>query len=696
MGQVQKEVAKPIDVAEWPTPIPTHAPATPTPFPKITLVPTATPATRPPATATPTPSTTTESTATGNTEALAAQVSALGGLSPVAVAVAITDNATIRQGPGASYAAVTTLERGKLAGVLGKNSGGDWLYVVDAGLSRGWLPIDALRVTGTLEGAPVLPPDPLAAIINQAIAAAASNSNAASSTGDASSRQTLAIADLKPVATARIARGKVDIRPGPGSEYAPIDTLTDDQEEISVLGLDPGRSWALVKPAFSETGWVSMDDLTVEGSLSNAPQVFTAWVDSNAIEVRRGPAIYHDMVGTLSINTLVQVLGLNEGRSWALVRPILGEGFGWTPLNFLTVGGRIADLPEAPELALPGQTASAAQAAAPAPVPARSIEQSQIVFQRSSGGDIMVLNPDGTDLRRITNGIDPVLSPDGQTIAFTRWQGDIGSLWVVDLDGTNERAILGEMRKAKGPDWSPDGSQIVLNYQHGGRLEEKEECYNLASGSPPRPPRNASRPVTRRSEGKFFICWTLPPDPHWGLRVVNVADGSFEDVDGGTYAFRPAWDPVQPWRIISDGGLGLLQVDLNRAAPYKITDNVNDGSPVFSPDGRYLAVTAGNQSGGPGYDIYRLNADGSGRVRLTQTPLWVPVQPDGQKPWNNVAPAWSPDGSQIAFLTDRTGRWEIWVMNADGSNQHPMFSDEINDRLQIEYDFVDERVLSWR
>lgn len=87
--------------------------------------------------------------------------------------------------------------------------------------------------------------------------------------------------------------------------------------------------------------------------------------------------------------------------------------------------------------------------------------------------------------------------------------------------------------------------------------------------------------------------------------------------------------------------------------------------------------------------------DGS-RLRLTETPLWVTASPNNPKPWNNVSPAWSPDGSQIAFLTDRTGRWEIWVMNADGSNQRPLFSKAVNDQLSITYDFADERVLSWR
>ena len=94
-----------------------------------------------------------------------------------------------------------------------------------------------------------------------------------------------------------------------------------------------------------------------------------------------------------------------------------------------------------------------------------------------------------------------------------------------------------------------------------------------------------------------------------------------------------------------------------------------------------------------------LNADGTGRVRLTKTPLRVIIEQQingaESRSWNNVAPAWSPDGSQIAFLTDRTGQWEIWVMNADGSNQQPMFPDEVYDQLQISYNAVDERVLSW-
>jgi Tol biopolymer transport system component len=371
----------------------------------------------------------------------------------------------------------------------------------------------------------------------------------------------------------------------------------------------------------------------------------------------------------------------------------LTGGRGWISPRFLTFAtNRVADVPLITSFAPAVEAPAAASAPAPS-VPLRPA-LNLLVFQRASGEDIMLINTDGSGLRRLTNGLDPVLSPDGKSVAFTRWQGEQGSLWTINVDGSNEHQVIDGVKQAKGPDWSPDGTRIVLNYQNGGRLEDKDICYNLTKGDPS-PPWNA-RNFRVKMEGRIpFLCWTLPPDPFWGLRVVNLSDGHSEDVDGGTYAFRPAWDPGQTWRIISDGGRGLLGIDVNRA-DYRqnVTDNVNDSSPVFSPDGRYLALTSGNSGGG--FDIYRLNADGSGRVRLTKTPLWVGVSLDEQKPWNNVAPAWSPDGAQIAFLTDRAGRWEIWAMGADGANPHPLFAQEINDQLNIQYNFVDERVFSWR
>ena len=85
-----------------------------------------------------------------------------------------------------------------------------------------------------------------------------------------------------------------------------------------------------------------------------------------------------------------------------------------------------------------------------------------------------------------------------------------------------------------------------------------------------------------------------------------------------------------------------------------------------------------------------MNGDGSGQTALTQpqTTL-VDALP------SNVAPAWSPDGQHIVFLSNRTddgnaGAWRLWVMDADGSNQRVLAVD-----VPIQYTFGSEQVVSW-
>jgi Tol biopolymer transport system component len=86
-----------------------------------------------------------------------------------------------------------------------------------------------------------------------------------------------------------------------------------------------------------------------------------------------------------------------------------------------------------------------------------------------------------------------------------------------------------------------------------------------------------------------------------------------------------------------------------------------------------------------------MNADGSGRRQLTRS------DPKLEDPPSNVAPAWSPDGKAIAFLSNRDNShpsWRIYVMQADGSQQRPMFGKEL-DALEFRYEWASERVLSW-
>jgi TolB protein len=108
------------------------------------------------------------------------------------------------------------------------------------------------------------------------------------------------------------------------------------------------------------------------------------------------------------------------------------------------------------------------------------------------------------------------------------------------------------------------------------------------------------------------------------------------------------------------------------AIPTRIT-NVSDAYPVESPDGKRI-VFQSNRTGN--WDIYTMNVDGSELKQLTGD-----LAPDN-------TPSWSPDGAKIVFVSERHGSEydsEVYIMNADGSSQrrlteqkgddsHPKFS----------------------
>jgi dipeptidyl aminopeptidase/acylaminoacyl peptidase len=320
----------------------------------------------------------------------------------------------------------------------------------------------------------------------------------------------------------------------------------------------------------------------------------------------------------------------------------------------------------------------------PPPAPAG---QGKLILQTESGGAFYLVNADGTNLRYIASGIDPAFSPDGAKIAFTRWgSGEIGSVWVYDLASGTEAHILGEMFEPKAPTWSPDGTKLVINYQHGGRRYIEAHCLDFIDvlTGRRRIPDNAYD-INVGSESSR-ICFKLPADTHWQLRSIDVATGNFDDLASDTYSYAPTWDPVNSWRIIFAGSTGLQQLDLNRNEYWPFTTDVRDYAPVISPDGSKVAVSYRQHDH---WEIYTISTADGARARLTKSEPFI------GEPFNSASPAWSPNSQKIAFVTDRSGQWEFWVMNADGSDPRPLLPPEVAAQLTIEYHGVHERLISW-
>lgn len=315
--------------------------------------------------------------------------------------------------------------------------------------------------------------------------------------------------------------------------------------------------------------------------------------------------------------------------------------------------------------------------------------ESRLVFATRSGGDLYVINIDGTGLRKLTSGvIDPVVSPDGRQVAFTRWDsGELGTLYAMNIDGSNERAILGEMLQAKSPTWSPDGQSIVVSFQQGGLRNPGEECRTFDADDGINLPDDIAE-ITHISfsDGELKICFIRREDLQWLLRQVDVDGGNFEDLPVDLYSFSPTWDPKQAWRVLYNTDKGLMQLDLNTGKLQPVTDDFGDKAPVFSPDGQKLALSYKQHDH---WEVYTYDLASGVRQRLSKPPILADPQ------YNSAAPTWSPDGSKITFVTDRSGSWEIWVMNADGSEQRPLFSPEVQAQLGLDYQGMNERLLNW-
>jgi Tol biopolymer transport system component len=93
----------------------------------------------------------------------------------------------------------------------------------------------------------------------------------------------------------------------------------------------------------------------------------------------------------------------------------------------------------------------------------------------------------------------------------------------------------------------------------------------------------------------------------------------------------------------------------------------------WSPDGRKIVFSSGRDGNG---EIYVMNADGSEQRRIVAIPSS-----------HEFSPEWSPDGRTIAFATERDGNREIYAMDVDGRNQrnltrHPLRDLEYGDRFR--------------
>lgn len=170
------------------------------------------------------------------------------------------------------------------------------------------------------------------------------------------------------------------------------------------------------------------------------------------------------------------------------------------------------------------------------------------------------------------------------------------------------------------------------------------------------------------------------PPAKWELYSLDVATG---DVQRLTYNdvgdFDASWsDSGSELAFARYTGRGVSQrlpnadifVMSNGGEVDRVTSTRRlEAEPAVSPDGTKIAFTRwGYDAYPPRAEIWVMNRDGTGARRLTDS-----------RPWGAGNAAWSPDGSHIAFVSDRGGDPDLYVMRADGSDVRLIAASEANE-----------------
>ncbi len=114
-----------------------------------------------------------------------------------------------------------------------------------------------------------------------------------------------------------------------------------------------------------------------------------------------------------------------------------------------------------------------------------------------------------------------------------------------------------------------------------------------------------------------------------------------------------------------DGDFEIYVMNADGTGAKNLTDNSAwDAAPSWSPDGRRIVFQSDRDGD---VEIYVMNADGTGAKKLTDNSA------------RDAAPSWSPDGRRIVFQSDRDGGWEIYVMNADGTGAKKLTDNSAED-----------------
>jgi Tol biopolymer transport system component len=281
-----------------------------------------------------------------------------------------------------------------------------------------------------------------------------------------------------------------------------------------------------------------------------------------------------------------------------------------------------------------------------------------------TGNDHVPLTANVQGKVTFTSVPDPLVGARAGEKAPIVYQSLIDGKWRIavkdGLEGEARRLTGGDANDFN-PSFSPDGSRIAFNSDRDSGPNGAHSIYtmNLDGSDIKRITEGTGRNPSYSPDGSTIVYQSDREGGREHLWAVPVNGGEPRQITRGTQNdTAPNWSR-DGTRIVyqSDAGGGvthIFTVDARGGTPRQLTDGAaRDNRPVWSPDGKQIAFARfeNNQ-----WNIYVMNADGSNIRKLT----------DGTF---NINPSWSPDGKQIIFQSDReNGQQQVFVMPAEGGD----------------------------
>jgi TolB protein len=231
--------------------------------------------------------------------------------------------------------------------------------------------------------------------------------------------------------------------------------------------------------------------------------------------------------------------------------------------------------------------------------------------------------------------------------------------------GTGERQIV--VTEASQPALSPDGKRLAYHSWNSNyrslRVLELADAHNWTWINFA----EAARPSWSPDSQNIVFASQQEPDRLW--RVYRSLGYEFDRVrrhGGDIFGRVPIW--------LADGRIVYWECPLDKCGLYvmrddgtdliRLTTEEHDTSPAASPDGDQIAFMSDRDGN---WEIYAMPVPPPG-AQSEQAPKRLT-----QDSARDGLPAWSPDGKWLAFVTDRDGAWAVWAMRPDGSGQKKLF-----------------------